>query len=120
MDQLSADDIELLGGIELVRSCWYEFWEDDFCPLLHIEPDEINTYEKRKQWYKIYIDFPGIRRTGSIAVRLPDMVCLMINEHYLRNIRAANLIQSAFKNAIGNPSMEMCRNRLIREYNEIS
>ena len=118
MNQLSISDIELLGGIETITNCFDHNYTDDFDPCLYIELETLDTYEKRKQFQDNYKQ-KGMRRTGSISMKIPDLITLASFEGELRVIHAANYIKKCFGNAITNPKMTMCKNRLNREYNDL-
>jgi len=76
--------------------------------ILHMKLD---TYESRKKFFE----------NKSFQVCDFDFLFeLGLFEYKMRRSNSARIIQRNFKNAISNPSYEICKNRLKKEYSEIT
>jgi hypothetical protein len=86
--------------IDLVGYNGFELRVDDFSPLLRLDIDEFDTYETRLSKYENFDNDQSnncIRRTGSMSIKLPNLIVLTIFEYKLRSIINIIKIQRCFR-----------------------
>lgn len=114
-------------GISQMINEWLDVnnnWVDCADPIHNLAygANDLNTPEKRQQVYENYINnlVPGMRRTGSIGMRLHHNVLLAQVEYHIRKMRAAQVIQKAWCNCWYNPAYTVCKSRLVADCEEFN
>ena len=92
MDYLSEPDVRILGGVDKVKyQIEYCNMVDCLDPLVRVNENDLDTYEKRQKIIDQYFSNDHkLRRTGSILTERSKLVMIGILEHDARQLRLKN------------------------------